>query len=99
LGLAGFHLHQLTCFSNREFITNSTHFHVPTLVPLMKIVHLERFIHPPGRVFKVSHEKQKDLLAVTDVALIVRCRVDLDHLERSKTRWKVNDNLRHRGEN
>jgi hypothetical protein len=49
LGLARFHLHQLTCFSNREFITDSTHFHVPTLVPLMKIVHLERFIHPPGR--------------------------------------------------
>jgi hypothetical protein len=47
-------------------------------------------------MFKVSHEKQKDLLAVTDVALIVRCRVDLDDLERSKTRWKVNDNLRHR---
>jgi hypothetical protein len=35
LGLARFHLHQLTCFSNREFITDSTHFHVPTLVPLI----------------------------------------------------------------
>jgi hypothetical protein len=37
LGLARFHLHQLTCFSNREFITDSTHFHVPTLVPLITL--------------------------------------------------------------
>jgi hypothetical protein len=35
LGLARFHLHQLSCFPNREFITDSTHFHVPTLVPLI----------------------------------------------------------------
>jgi hypothetical protein len=35
LGLACFHLDQLTCFSNTEFITDSTHFHVPTLVPLI----------------------------------------------------------------
>jgi hypothetical protein len=37
LGLACFHLDQLTCFSNTEFITDSTHFHVPTLVPLITL--------------------------------------------------------------
>jgi hypothetical protein len=37
LPVARFHLDQLTCFSNTEFITDSTHFHVPTLVPLIRL--------------------------------------------------------------